>query len=182
MQGKAASSKDLRFRSEARTDTNPFEAFRMTEEAEEEARQEDRKQEVKAQPFWEAERRVAFLSKEKNQDEMERRSLCLARENYMEATRSHGQTTQRRKESPTGIERKSEGRKRASAGADREARSQDEAKGPRLPDPLAACEGGDRGGSGGPLGRLVRVENRAVGPPTFSQGSQVVDSGPGPRQ
>eukprot|EP00972_Heterocapsa_arctica_P016182 2386143-Heterocapsa_arctica.AAC.1 len=84
----------------------------------------------------------------------------------MEATRARGLPEQHQQGSASSSERPCEGRKRASAeGGARETRGRGKAEGPSPPDPLATSEGGDRGGSGAPLGQLVRVENRAAGPP-----------------
>eukprot|EP00972_Heterocapsa_arctica_P009124 1343043-Heterocapsa_arctica.AAC.1 len=63
-----------------RIDTNRYEPIKQAEKAEEVARQAATKKEVITQHFWDEERRIAFLSKGKNQEEVERRNMRMAQE------------------------------------------------------------------------------------------------------
>eukprot|EP00972_Heterocapsa_arctica_P052626 7744567-Heterocapsa_arctica.AAC.1 len=88
---------------------------------------------------------------------MERRSLRQAQEQSMATSKSQRQDSQHRRERSSSSEGPRDGRKRGSAGSGgHRTWGLDRVKGPKPPDPLAACEGGDRGGMGAPLGRLVR--------------------------
>eukprot|EP00972_Heterocapsa_arctica_P045132 6664189-Heterocapsa_arctica.AAC.1 len=89
-QSRAGSSKDAMTPAGVRIDFNRCEPIRQAEETEEVARRAATKKEVITQHYWDEERRIAFLSKGKNQEEVERRKVRMAQEKSMEESRSQG--------------------------------------------------------------------------------------------
>jgi hypothetical protein len=189
MQARAGSSKDGTLPEGVRIDTNRFEPIGQGEEAEAVARQAADKKEAQVQHYWTEERRIAYLSKGKNQGEVERRKMRMVQERSMEVSRAQGYPEQWSKTTASSSESPGQGssggsaagRKRAGvARSVHEARSPEPSRDSGPPISLEASRGDDLGGRGGSPGRLVCAATREEESPGRSPGIRPAGTGPGP--